>query len=46
MFWKPEEIKSWYDAIFGTPARTEVCQNLLCLSKNLYRLPGLGLNLP
>jgi hypothetical protein len=36
MFWKPEEIKSWYDAIFDTPARTEVCQNLLCLSKNLY----------
>lgn len=36
MFWSKETVDIWYRAIFSTPARTEVCQNLLCLCPNAH----------
>jgi len=34
MFWSAERVESWYNAIFHTAARTEVCENLICLGLN------------
>jgi HNH endonuclease len=36
IFWSAERVDIWYYAIFSTPARTEVCQNLLCLCPNAH----------
>ena len=36
MFWSKERIDTWYNAIFSTPAKTEVCQNLFCLSPKAH----------
>jgi hypothetical protein len=36
MFWSKEKIDTWYNAIFSTPAKTEVCQNLLCLNPQAH----------
>jgi hypothetical protein len=36
MFWSKERTDTWYNAIFSSPEKTEVCQNLLCLSPNAY----------
>jgi hypothetical protein len=36
MFWSEERVDIWYHAIFSTPTRTEVCQNLLCLCPNAH----------
>ena len=35
-FWSKKRIDNWYNAIFSSPARTEVCQNLLCLSPHAH----------
>jgi hypothetical protein len=36
IFWCKERVDTWFHAIFSTPARTEVCQNLLCLCPNAH----------
>jgi hypothetical protein len=36
MFWSTERVNIWFHAVFSTPARTEVCQNLLCLCPNAH----------
>jgi len=40
MFWSAERVESWYNAIFHTAARTEVCENLICLGLNPHRYWG------
>jgi HNH endonuclease len=42
MFWQQEQISNWYSAIFNSDDRTEVCQNLICLSADLHLQWGRG----
>jgi len=37
LFWSPERVKKWYDAIFSTDAGTEIVSNLMCLCPNAHR---------
>jgi hypothetical protein len=36
MFWSKKRIDAWYNAIFSNPAKTEICQNLICLAPHAH----------
>jgi hypothetical protein len=36
LFWSEKRIDAWYNAIFSQVTKTEVCQNLLCLSPHAH----------
>ena len=36
IFWSEERIDAWYNAIFSNSTRTEICQNLVCLTPSAH----------
>jgi hypothetical protein len=43
MLWGEEQTQKWHNAVFSTPAKTEIVENLICLSAPLHMLWGQGL---
>jgi hypothetical protein len=42
MFWGQDRTRNWHDAVFSTPSRTEVVENLIVLRRDLHAVWGSG----
>jgi hypothetical protein len=42
MFWGEERTGKWHSAVFSTPSKTEIVENVILLNCNLHKLWGNG----
>jgi hypothetical protein len=41
-FWGEERTDKWHNAVFSTPSKTEIVENVILLNSNLHKLWGNG----